>query len=103
MRNAPFPDSGRSPEAAAYLASQLERLMAMSLTLPAETDSWYDEVAAVKQSLEIRFPKFEPFHEVWHFFADADIRRRDGKYRDYQHRIMSEYIRHLRNEKPDAK
>ncbi len=99
----PFQDVGCSPEAANYLASQLERLMALPITSPAETDKWYEEVAAVKEAMKMQFPQFEPFHEIWHFFSDADIRRRDSGYRDRQHGIISEYVRHLRNERRGAK
>jgi len=94
----PFRDAGRSPEAANYLAAQLERLMALSLTTPVDAERWYQERDSVQQILEEQFPRFEPFHEVWHFFADADIRRRNSGYRDHQHRLMSEYVNHLRHE-----
>ncbi len=98
----PFYDIGRSPEAADYLASQLERLMALPLTAPAEVERWYEDCDAVQKVLQMQFPQFEPFHEVWHFFADADIRGRDTGYRHRQHRLMSEYVQHLRNEKREG-
>ena len=98
----PFHDIGRSPEAADFLASQLERLMALPLTTPAEVEIWYGERDAVQEALQKQFPRFEPFHEVWHFFADADIRGRDVGYRDHQHRLMSDYLQHLRNEKQNG-
>jgi hypothetical protein len=89
---------GRSAEAADYLASQLERLMALPLTTPAEVENWYGERDAVQENLKRQYPQFEPFHEVWHFFTDADIRGRDAEYRDHQHRLMSDYVQHLRHE-----
>jgi hypothetical protein len=95
-KNIPFDDMGRSPKAADYLAAQLERLMALPLNSPAEVKKWYEERDAVKEVLEKEYPRFEPFHEVWHFFADADIRGRDSGYRDYQHRLMSDYVQDLR-------
>jgi len=91
-----FHDLGRSPDAADYLAAQLERLMALPLATPAEVEIWYEERDAVQNALLKQFPQFEPFHEVWHFFADADIRSRDVGYRDHQHRLMSEYVQDLR-------
>ena len=97
----PFYDAGRSPEAADYLATQLERLMALPLTTPADVERWYEESGIVEKTLEQRFPHFEPEHEVSHFFSDADIRSRESGYRDRQHRIMSEYVQFLRNE-PNA-
>jgi hypothetical protein len=97
-----FHDIGRSPDAADYLALQLERLMALPLTTPAEVKNWYGECDAVQKTLQSQFPQFEPFHEVWHFFADADIRGRDVGYRDHQHRLMSEYVQHLRHKRQDG-
>src|SRR2546425_11374031 len=93
----PFHDIGRTPEAAEYLASQLERLMRLPLTTPAETETWEQECQSVQDTLKSQFPIFDPYHEIWHFFADADIRARDTGYRDYQHRLMSEYVQHLRH------
>ena len=98
----PFHDTGRSPEAADYLASQLERLMALPLTTPAEVEIWYAECDAVQKALQKQFPHFEPFHEVWHYFADADIRGRDAGYRDRQQRLMSDYVQHLRLERKNG-
>ena len=94
-----FQDCGRSPEAAQYLASELERLMQLPLTNPVEVKGWYDECHRVQDTLKKQFPTFEPYHEVWHFWTDAEIRSRDAGYRDYQHRLMSEYVHHLRNTK----
>jgi hypothetical protein len=94
----PFHDAGRSPEAATYLAAQLELLMALPLTSPIDVECWNQECDSVQQILEEQFPRFEPFPEIWHFFSDADIRCRDSGYKDHQHRLMSEYIHNLRNE-----
>jgi hypothetical protein len=98
----PYHDVGRSREAAEYLASQLEQLMALPLATAAEVNAWYQECDAVEMTLQRQFPQFEPFHEVWHFFADADIRGRDPGCREHQHQLMSEYIQHLRQERLDA-
>ena len=97
-----FQDIGRSPEAADYLAAQLERLMNLPLATPAELERWYEERDTVEANLKRRFSHFEPFHEVWHFFADADIRSRDTRYCERQHHLMSEYIRQLRSESRNA-
>ena len=61
---------------------------------PEDVETWEQECQSVQDSLKSQFPIFEPYHEVWHFFADADIRARDTGYRDYQHRLMSEYVQH---------
>lgn len=85
-----------------YLADQLERLLALPLTTPEDVEHWYEECSAVQQTLEQQFPHFEPEHEVWHFFSDADIRSKDSDYCDRQHRLMCEYVRRLRNESENA-
>jgi hypothetical protein len=95
-------DVGRSPEAARYLATEIERLMALPLSTKAEVDHWYSECGKVQRVLIKQFPEFEFYHEVWHFFADADIRARDDSYRDRQHGLMSDYITRLRNEPSKA-
>ncbi len=84
--------------AGAYLAGQLERLIALPLATPADVELWYQERSTVEHALEQRFPDFEPEHELWHFFSDADIRSRDSGYRDRQHRLMSEYVQRLRHD-----
>jgi hypothetical protein len=82
---------------AEYLADQLERLMALPLATLADVERWYKESSSVEQTLEQRFPLFEPEHEVWHFFSDADVRFRESGYRDRQHRLIAEYVQRLRN------
>jgi len=84
--------------AAEYLAGQLERLMALPLAAPGDVELWHQQSNAVQQTLEQRFPRFEPEHEVWHFFSEADIRSRECGYRDRQHRLMSEYVQRLRHD-----
>ena len=70
--------------------------MSLPLGTKVEIEQWCSECSKIQQTLEERFPDFEPEHEVWHFFNDADIRGRDSGYRDYQHRLMSNYITRLR-------
>lgn len=95
-------DVGRSPEAAKYLATEIERLMALPLSCKADVDHWYSECGKAQRVLIKKFPEFEFYHEVWHFFADADIRARDDSYCDRQHGLMSDYITRLRNEPSNA-
>ena len=98
----PFEDVGRTRESADWLAAELERLMALPLGTKSDVESWYSECDKTQHSLKERFPSFECWHEVWHFFADADIRVRDPGYRDYQHRLMTDYVAALRHEPPRA-
>jgi hypothetical protein len=86
----------RDGAAREYLASELERLMALPLATTADRKRWEEARDGIRQHLEEHFPQFEPEHELWHFFDDADIRARDAGYRDRQHGLMSEYVRRLR-------
>ncbi len=76
--------------------------MALPLVGKSEVEQWYSERDKTQQVLKERFPSFEFWHEVWHFLADADIRARDTGYRDYQHRLMTDYVAFLRHEPPNA-
>jgi len=76
--------------------------MALPLNSKLDVEQWYSECAKTQHRLAERFPKFAFWHEVEHFFADADIRARDNGYRDYQNRLMKDYIGDLRHELPYA-
>ncbi|MEI9898478.1 MAG: hypothetical protein WDN28_32640 [Chthoniobacter sp.] len=79
-----------------YLASQLERLMALPLATQSDLKNWESERGEVEQTIREKFPRFEPSDDYWHFICDADIRLRDGEYRDRQHKLIAEYITILR-------
>jgi hypothetical protein len=70
----------------------------MSLPLATKEDlqRWYFERERTQSALKQQFPQFEFYDEVWHFFADADIRARDSGYLAYQYRLMSDYVSVLR-------
>jgi hypothetical protein len=89
-------DVGRTPEAAHYLADALEHLMSLPLATKEEVQRWHIERDRVQSTLKEKFPQFGFYHEVWHFFADPDIRARDSGYLTYQHRLMSDYVSMLR-------
>ena len=97
-----FHDIGRTREAADFLAGELERLMALPLSSKLDVEHWDAERSRTEKILKERFPKFELWHEVWHFLLNPDIRARDAGYRDYQHGLMSDYVAFLRNEPPNA-
>lgn len=84
--------------AAEFLATELERLRALPLNSLSDVEQWYSECALTEQALRTRFPDFRYWHEVEHYFADADIRFRDGYYRAYQESLMGDYIALLRLE-----
>lgn len=70
--------------------------MALPLATPEDVERWYSERWAIDQTLAEKFPGFEAEHEMEHFFDDVAIRARDSGYRDYQHGLMSHYVRRLR-------
>lgn len=78
--------------AAGFVATQLEKLLALPLITDEDEQRWGDECAGFETDLESRFPAFELEHNVHHFFTDTDIRRKDAGYRDLQHREISDYI-----------
>ena len=79
-----------------YLVQHLNRLMALPLDTKLDLENWIVESNQVMRSLEKNFPDFEPSENFWHFIADPDIRLRDKEYRDYQHKLMQDYISRLR-------
>jgi hypothetical protein len=81
---------------AEYLANELERLMALPIATPEDVEMWDSERWTIDQTLADKFPGFEAEHEVEHFSDDVDMRARDAGYRDYQHGLMSDYVRRLR-------
>lgn len=90
-------DAESNRKAAEYLASQLERLMALPLATVEDANRWDKECAEVQTMLETRFPSFQLEHSVWHFFIDSDIRLKDAGYRQRQHCYITDYIARLRH------
>lgn len=85
-------------ESARYLVGELERLLSLPIGTPQELEVWYSESERIQQEFPARFPDSNYPHDVWHFLTDADIRVRDAGYREYQERIITDYIRRVRND-----
>jgi len=85
-------------EGTQFLVTELERLLSLPLDSKRQIEAWYAESERVQRELPERYPDLEYPHEVWHFLADADIRARDAGYRQYQEKIMTDYIRRVRDE-----
>ena len=85
-------------EGTQFLITELERLLSLPLDSKSQIEVWYAESERVQRELPERYPDLEYPHEVWHFLADADIRARDVGYRQYQEKIMTDYIRRARDE-----
>ena len=88
--------------AAEFVATELERLIALPLDTPEDAERWDTECASFQTALETRFSTFELEHHVWHFITDSDIRRKDAGYRDRQHQAVTDYVRRLRHEYRNA-
>jgi hypothetical protein len=84
-----------APTGPEFLAAQLERLVEMPLETPADMDRWYSAAHDVQSALH-DLPPFEFPHHVWHYFADADIRRREPLYRERQEKAIRDYIAEVR-------
>jgi len=85
-------------EGTQFLVTELERLLSLPFDSKSQVEAWYAESKRVQRELPERFPDLEYPHEVWHFLADADIRARDAGYRQYQEKMMTDYIRRVRDE-----
>ncbi|MFA6562259.1 MAG: hypothetical protein WCV00_10170 [Verrucomicrobiia bacterium] len=83
-------------EGSQFLAVELDRLMKVPLGNKSDVAAWYQDAGRVQRSLVERFPTLEFPHEVWHFFADADIRARDAEYRLRQEQVIADYIKKVR-------
>ena len=80
------------------LASELERLLALPLRPNTALTHWYDEARKVEHVFRTNHPGFEIPDEIWHFFADADIRSKESetKYREIQEGLVRQYILSIR-------
>jgi hypothetical protein len=79
-----------------FLASELERLRALSLSSKADAEVWRAEVAALERQLTTRFPDLEFPHEIWHYLSDADIRVQEPEYGAMQEQVLTDYITSVR-------
>lgn len=86
--------------AAQFLADELERLISLPLNTKEDLEHWYSARYALELSLSNKYPNFQYWHEVDHFFDDPDIRLKDSGYRECQHQKMLKYVACLRNETP---
>ena len=82
--------------AARFLAVELDRLMSLPLDTPENVKTWDNEAGEVMTALDEFFPRFLFELEVWHFFADADLRQKDAAHRQRQHEYIADYITRLR-------
>jgi hypothetical protein len=80
-----------------FLADELERLLTLPLEPKGALKSWYEEARNLQKAMRLH-PEVEIPHEIWHFFADADIRSKphEVEYRGMQERIVRELIAQLR-------
>jgi hypothetical protein len=80
-----------------FLAGELERLISLPLATLEHVRCWDVEAEKTMAAIETRFPRFSLELQVWHFFADADIRQQDGVHQHQQHQYILNYITRLRH------
>jgi len=103
VRRGPKPrDIARSllPADRQFIADQIEPITKLPLSSAADEDAWLAATRAVMQRLKERFPDVASVvpEEVYHYFDDADIHRKEPSYRVAREARILEFIRLLREE-----
>ena len=89
-----------SPADRQFIADQIEPITKLPLNSAADEDAWLAATRAVMQRLKGRFPDVASVvsEQVYHYFDDADIHRKDPSYRAASESRVREFIRSLRKE-----
>src|SRR2546428_8068820 len=90
-------DSPTDRAAAEFLAGELERLISLPLDTLEHARRWDVEAEKTMAAIDTLFPSFLFELQVWHFFADADIRQKDAVHQHQQHQYILNYITRLRH------
>ena len=83
-----------------FIADQIEPITKLPLSTAADEDVWLAATRAVMQRLKERFPDVASVvpEQVYHYFDDADIHRKEPSYRIAREARVLEFIRLLREE-----
>jgi hypothetical protein len=89
-----------SPADRQFIADQIEPITRLPLNTAEDEDAWLAATRAVMQRLNTRFPDVASVvpHELYHYFDDADIHRKEPSYRVASEAHVLEFIRLLREE-----
>jgi hypothetical protein len=103
VRRGPKPrDIARSlsPADRQFIADQIEPITKLPLNTAADEDAWLAASRAAMQRLKERFPDVASVvpEQVYHYFDDADIHRKEPSYRVASEARILEFIRLLREE-----
>jgi hypothetical protein len=99
------PDPGRvarslSPADRQFLADELEQIIRLPLKTPEDEDTWYITTKQTQQRLKTRFGDVASVvpHQLYHYFQDADIHRKEPSYRIAQEKRIIDFIQKLREQ-----
>jgi hypothetical protein len=89
-----------SPADRQFIADQIEPITKLPLNTAEDEDVWLAATRAVMQRLSTRFSDVASVapHQLYHYFDDADIHRREPSYRIASEARILEFIRLLREE-----
>jgi hypothetical protein len=87
-----------SPADREFIAAQLEPITRLPVSTATEEEAWYVATRAVMERLEARFPDVASVvpHQLYHYFDDADIYRKEPSFRATWERYVLDFIRELR-------
>jgi hypothetical protein len=87
-----------SPADREFIADQLEPITKMSVSTAEEEHAWYAATRATMERLKTRFPDVASVvpHQLYHYFDDADIYRKEPSFRATWERYVLDFIRELR-------
>ena len=87
-----------SPADREFIAAQLEPITRLPVSTAAEEEALYTATRATMERLETRFPDVASVvpHQLYHYFDDADIYRKEPSFRATWQRYVLHFIRELR-------
>ena len=89
-----------SPPDRQFIGDQIEPITKLPLSTAEDEDAWLLATRAVMERLKERFPDVASVvpEQVYHYFDDADIHRKEPSYRAASETRVLEFIRGLREE-----
>jgi hypothetical protein len=89
-----------SPADRQFIANQIEPITKLPLDTTEDESAWLAATRAVMERLGTRFPEVASVvpEQVYHYFDDADIHRKEPSYRAASEARIREFIKLLREE-----
>jgi hypothetical protein len=80
-----------------FLADELEHIIRLPLQTAEDEDAWYAATADTQRRLSERLGDVASIvpHQLYHYFQDADIHRKEPSYRVAQEKPIVDFIRQL--------